>query len=467
MESKEMNHQSHQTSNIHQYINLSQVNNTAFPVPCSVTASYGVPVADNASLYELAIWRFLLPLSQLPIFIAEPLTYDTPYYTGTAQGGSTTTSVILDSNANAVDDTFYLNSDVKIDGEYRAISSYSSSTKTLTLATALSNNPINKIVDIVNKDYTRLKYSITYEYNTVPCQRYIQYIPNSSVANGIIQQPTDFSITHPVPTQLEVPYYFVYSYEQFIHLINDAILYSYNLLINLVAMAPQSPQYFEYDPVTQLIGLYSVEQYGANSAVDVALNMNVYLQTFFTSYNMYHLDNADPFGMDYQVIVYGTGTNDIKSADFKFPSYYMDSKNAPFVADDGFKTTGEYNSQYYWNSFRSIVFQTTLLPINPEVIPNNSTIVSSSTISQSATQYKSILTDFEISANQSGDERSYAQFFPQGPLRKIDLLNNKPIAKIDIQVYWTDIDGNFYPLYLPVNNAWDIKLGLRRKKLVR
>lgn len=445
---------SQESKNEHQYVNISQQNQTVSPVPCSVTNTYSTAVIDNASEYRLEIWRFLLPLSQLPIFIAQPLDYTMAYYSGNVQIGSSTTSIILDSNANNVDNKFYQTSDIVIGGETRDITSYVASTRTITLAIPLSSSPVGKLAQIFNKDYTRLKYSITLEFNDAPCQRYLQYIPNASVSNGVIQQPSNFSPTHPKPTQQEIPYYFVYSYEVFLHEVNQAINYAYNLFLNGVMGAPTSPPYFEYNASTQLISLYAVATYALGAGVNVALDVNSSLQTFFTSFDTYILGYGQPDGRDFQFAVGGTGTNGIKSADFTFPSYYMDPSNDPFPAGDGFKMSGEYNSQYYWNAFRSIVFQTTLLPVNTEVIPN---------VMNSSTQYRSILTDFEISANMAGDSRSFAQFFPQGPLRVIDLLNNKPISKIDIQVYWTDISGNFYPLYLPVGNSWDMKIGFRRK----
>ena len=162
----------------------------------------------------------------------------------------------------------------------------------------------------------------------------------------------------------------------------------------------------------------------------------------------------------------------------------------------------EFVTLYDWNSLRNIVFFTSTIPIRNEGIPANifapwnistvydtgtrvtfnnssySSLQNNNTGNQpdispafwsivqnigSSTSYQPILTDFQILTTNGTEARSYAQFFPSGEYRLIDLTGTTPLNNIDIQVYWQDKFQQLYPLYINPLDSLDMKLLFRKK----
>ena len=258
------------------------------------------------------------------------------------------------------------------------------------------------------------------------------------------------------PFQIITPYYHVYSYQNMINMINTAFA---NALAALLVAFPAAPYtvapYVFFNPVTQLISLVVPYSWfsGIPTAPQIYMNSLMTL-TFLNSIPAAFIGNLQPFGKDYLINIdaYPGNTNG-----YAQPGAAITNPPAFLIF------TQEYNTIQYWNSFKNIVFTSGTLPIQAEFIPQNNTVQNFSNNGTGTVAFSPILTDFEPLLMAAGDSRSQLQYFPEGPYRLISLIGSSPLTKIDIQIYWQDVNDNLYPLYIQTNQTASIKILFIRK----
>lgn len=108
----------------------------------------------------------------------------------------------------------------------------------------------------------------------------------------------------------------------------------------------------------------------------------------------------------------------------------------------------ETSSLFLINDFQNIQFESDTIPISPELIDGSKNIT------------RRVLTDFE--GIQQTNNRSSIQYFPQGPLRWIDLKSNHGLRDTDLRILWSTKDGSTHLVYIPPNEALSVKLLFRR-----
>jgi hypothetical protein len=117
------------------------------------------------------------------------------------------------------------------------------------------------------------------------------------------------------------------------------------------------------------------------------------------------------------------------------------------------------------NPIQSIVFTTSLLPVNetnvsaPKVFGGDSRLTSSN----NNVNIAPIITDFEISMTGDNTYRPNIEYTPQSEYRLIDLYGASPISGIEISCFWKTQFGNLIPFVLNSNCKSNIKLLFRRK----
>lgn len=113
---------------------------------------------------------------------------------------------------------------------------------------------------------------------------------------------------------------------------------------------------------------------------------------------------------------------------------------------------------YLLNQVQNIAFISNRIPTTKEYVPNftpdKENVLSS----------RSILCDF-IPNLGGGRDLSEYQYYPQGPLRLINMESEKPITAIDVQLYFVTKDGTYYPLYLEQGEGITIKFIFMKKSL--
>jgi hypothetical protein len=271
---------------------------------------------------------------------------------------------------------------------------------------------------------------------------------------SVIWETQNYNIPVPVQDQnfmVVTPYYYDYSYEHFVALVNRAL--------NLAWVAGGSPggagnfPYFFYDVETKIINLAMPRAFhtaasgtGFGWTVFVNQDLNYYMQSFD-----YHKNVAGPTPR-YEIATSEIATN---------KSFWATAPIGTITAGvpDTYLIQQEYPSNDYINSVRGIVFISNNMPVRKEYFP------APNAGQNGLVSYLGVMSDFNLDNNNtSGAQRSVAIYNAQ-LYNLIDLLTDVPIRSIDLQVYWKDNFNNLYPLLLGPNDVINIKMGFFSKEI--
>lgn len=249
--------------------------------------------------------------------------------------------------------------------------------------------------------------------------------------------------------QVVTPYYYMYSFNDLINMINVGLAQSYTNS-GIQSLFPSvDPPYLFFDPVTQLLNLVVNEIFTSNppisplTAVPV-IYINSSLISFLDSFQFkYNNPTPQPNGKDYIFDL----TSTFNLVPFgNVPNYYV--------------FTGAYSVMQYWSASRKLVFTSSSIPIQKEYIP-------SLTSSAEENVLWPIITDFTLNLNDAGDNRSIAYYNPTSQYRLVDLQSTAPLRKINIKVYWQDIFGNYIPMSVNAGQYSSLKIAFLRKSLYK
>ena len=131
--------------------------------------------------------------------------------------------------------------------------------------------------------------------------------------------------------------------------------------------------------------------------------------------------------------------------------------------DAGASLSQEFPNLQGFNSLVNITLTTRGIPIQSEAVSIPSGSGSYSTGKGDGTAL--ILTDFmpTTSVGFESTRQRFVYYVPSSEYRLIELLSNSPLKVIDLQIYWTDLNGTLRPLMLRPNTFCSVKLLFRRK----
>lgn len=326
-------------------------------------------------------------------------------------------------------------------------------------------------------------FNVTLQYAGVNYTTQLIFVPE--VFATAPQPPTTIS------QDLSSNYYYVYSYQTLINMVNTALQTSFNALaVANPGLTPnvQAP-YVIFDRDAGKFGIvvqnvdnplipgtnvylnqFNVSGIPLVGASQVAGTINIFMNSRLYSY----FDSIDSFKYTTDVVLSDLIIiRDIKN------NYYYPPQNAPNVAASQVPisfttatvtyTTGplfflvkqQYDQIGHWNSLSGIVFLTSSLPVQYEFLPASAI----QTTNSASSSFRPILTDFVPNLQKIGDARSRLIYYPSGPYRLIDLCSNDPLRRIDLQVFWADQFQNLYPIYVSCNQSDTIKLMFIKKSL--
>lgn len=298
-----------------------------------------------------------------------------------------------------------------------------------------------------------LNYSFTMSFvvgaNTIEIQTFVPYI------NYNFDQPTpDPPLTF---QDLTSQYYYVYSYQIWVEMLNNALQQCFTALNTAVvaaggALPTANPPFLEFDPVALTYNLNADELgYARTLANPIKIFCNSPLQTLISSF---------------QFNRFGNGPTIINGKNFQFVIYNNNDTNILILP------TGNYCQMYQegstvalMNPIQSIVFSTSLVPVIqenvsvPKVWGSDTTLFNTGNNSNIA----SILTDFQVPFTPDNRYQPDITYAPTGEYRLIDLYGTSPLSSLDLQVSWKDQFGNTHPLYLGSGCSANLKIMFRRK----
>ncbi len=260
------------------------------------------------------------------------------------------------------------------------------------------------------------------------------------------------------------PYLYMFWYDTFITMINNSLALAYAAFVAANPAAPQAvaavAPFFYFDPVTGLISMVAHNSWATTIAqffpdpinvarVDLNAELAIYLDGFkslLTPGVPVISSPTIPPQDEVEIVVENLGYNGYPVNTYPaVPTY--------------FRTTQNYNVITSWNSLRKIVITTNTIPIVAEAIPtgdqNNGSAAS-----------LPIISDFVPQLTFAGDSRTIAYYNPT-VYRLVDMMQNQPLQKIDLKVYWEDKDNNLYPLLVNKYNQCSIKIAFFKKSLYK
>lgn len=342
-------------------------------------------------------------------------------------------------------------------------------------------------------------YSVTLSTGGNDYQTFITYVSNTTVFNS---------------TQIE--YYYIFSYQSFINMINTAFTGSFAALKAAnPGVTATRPPYLVYDPINEIISLIFQNSYLGSISVFIIGILNL----FFDNFNVVFNNFGSPNGKDVQFIlptsqnncysecpqniVINTTTgspiitsaglfsinndgatvsspnipanttatfNNVNQMTLSENATATGQTNAIFQVNNLIKMTQEFSSLFYWNELKSIAITSSNIPTKKEFLPEVAEIteqtlnVFQSQYSSSNNNFRRVIADFEPQITTGTDSRQIIQYLPTAEYRRIDLKGTVPLTMFDIQVYWVSIYGIFYPItLLPFSNSVSVKILFEKK----
>lgn len=505
------------------YYNASIVNNntddagganTGYDPPIRFNETRDTAIVKDASKYQFSIIRFVMngANKDLPLFIPAIQSSTgqinvnlTEYGLGLTWEGTVGTTVI-----NVATPITYVQ--------------YVPETQNSALAplprTMANSAYVPTVVGGVDQGWVATKqyYKGDIVYSTTVSQYYIANVANinanPATSPTVVVGPTSvsvWSVTSPEQGQaqdLSTRYYWVYTYSHWVDLVNSTLVATNQALWTAVKTAiggtPASPYdtYANFSasfpaPImtySETTGLFSILYPATYATPGTAtgttgafqtLYFNVNMEGLFANFDNVYLNQtphpANSGGFNYTwltpatpAVPYPDGYANLQIVrayglnDNVFPA----PTTAPPQGYAGvwYKMTQNYvSTSTLWSPIDSIVFTSTLLPLQNEQTAPPNTLGTRNTGNSSATSqsaFSPIITD--VSLDLSTDPSAYRKmiyYAPSAEYRMADFQNSRAdIRNIDIQVYWKNrLDNQLYPVSMFNLSSVSFKLMFRKK----
>tara|TARA_R110000772_G_scaffold197311_2_gene308078 strand:+ start:3506 stop:4519 length:1014 start_codon:yes stop_codon:yes gene_type:complete len=224
----------------------------------------------------------------------------------------------------------------------------------------------------------------------------------------------------------------VYEIQHLLNMINTAWALAFTTLKSANTVASTTPPFMTHSSLTNLITLFVPQTYLTDN-IDVYTNSNMHrrLHSFYDFYNEF----VSVGELNYRFIVQDLFDN-----------------NTVFNGVNYYYFTQLFSSIGSLTDLKSIQVFTNSVPVNRELIAGQKNVIDN------------FLTDFEPIESNTFNSNGFFQFFPEGPLRYIDLLSTEPMKRIDLEIKWTTKDRQTETYYLQPNEQLSMKILFRKKQ---
>jgi len=280
----------------------------------------------------------------------------------------------------------------------------------------------------------------------------------------IIYAPQDLSATVPQPpsqttTGLQdnsTGYYYIYTFQYWIYLINQTFQNCFdNLAIQVAAaglvLPTNNAPIMTFDTTT-LIAILNCDVlgYNYNSTDFIKIYMNPALFQLFSSFP-FIIESFNQTNNNLNVLIQTNtfgGANEIQFPPIT-PTY------------TAIQVIQEYSTTALWSPITSIVFCSNTLPIVPTNISAPAVYVDGTLFNNgNNSMVEQIITDF---VSDNGFYKPNIVYNPTAQYRLISLTGNRPIYNVDISVFWKDRIGALVPLKLGSGTTATIKILFTKK----
>ena len=301
-------------------------------------------------------------------------------------------------------------------------------------------------------DINKSSLSITMTYKTYQIQQFLQYVP-ANVSDTLPSPPlikVDYSST----------YYDIYSYQNFIEMLNTAFLASYNGLKALViaggdTLPSQYFPYMEFDPNAEKAILNAdILGYNKTLANPISIYMNATLFQLFSSFDASFYGNTNIVnGMNYKFNIYAL-PNSGNVYGITLPSVinYLQCYQE-------YATLGVVG-----NPVSSIVFTSNLIPIAGTLVSTPVIFNAPTNITQQSSNsaISNILTDITVGLTLGFEYKPNIIYNPT-IYRYLSMQSQGPLRQYDISVFYKLHTGDLRPFMLSPGSCSALKIGFFKK----
>lgn len=307
-----------------------------------------------------------------------------------------------------------------------------------------------------------------------------------------------------VDQDIRGPYYYVYSYQHWLDLMNETLalthtstdpLSPYKPTLSLqeqfqafwtanggagaapsiITLAP----HILYSPTSNLFTLngdtygfggltatsYGTGAAGNEEAMDLWFNTNTF--GLFANFNNYYYGNEATGQVNRIIFQNKLGSNIYFS---QSPTMSAGPPIAPvYTGKSYYQEVQDYEStSSLWSPITSLVFTSTLIPVYAEQV--GAPIVygegnDNTNNNQSTNAFQPIVTDIALPLDNAANYRGFIEYVPSAEYRMAAFTSSRQeLRNIDVQVYWkARLDGNLYPLRMFNLSSVSIKMMFRKK----
>jgi hypothetical protein len=204
-----------------------------------------------------------------------------------------------------------------------------------------------------------------------------------------------------------------------------------------------------YDPDSHKL-IFNLDKNGYDLALPepISLYCNTAMFNLLSGFEFVTTNFRATDGTNYKLNVYNDGgLNSIDLDTYTALECYQD-----FASSDN------------WSPISSIVMCSNTLPINGTVQGQPKYYNSNTSVTSQSNNSMKIISDFSVALDANNSYRPTIDYSPT-IYRLVDMMGHTPLTSIDIQLYFKDIYNNFYPMLIGSNQACNVKLLFRSKKL--
>ena len=384
----------------------------------------------------------------------------------------------------SVGDTIFINNSNQYNGTY--VVTTVSASQLLLRSNHLASIPTNSLVPYVSGGsftsagdfYNITPYVISLQYTNAITMSFS--VPVYYTSEDLKQTPPVWNPRNPQAlslTDLTADYYYVYTFNSVMGMINKALTnafwglngYSYNnnQPAKPLPMSGTTVSTYQQPSISWNTSNATVVVTADNSAFAIS---NTYQPVYlFFNQSLSTLLASIPY-----VKPRVNPSNNL----FAYINFQTSAGAGLYVVST-YSTVGAVTPQYtaiqqyqevttagLFNPVSSIVFSSTLLPVNMENVGLplilNGTSQNNIVVGSSANVFP-IVTDFQVPVNATSSYTGDISYVPQSEYRLVDLSGTNPANQIDIQIYWKDQYGLIHPFYVGSGCSGSLKIMFRKK----
>jgi hypothetical protein len=310
-----------------------------------------------------------------------------------------------------------------------------------------------------------------------PFNLYLEYNGTLVTQNVIFYSRNTSTVRKNIPNS---NYYYIYDYQHFVDLVNNAFSLAVAALKTAVGSALNNltTPFMIYNAQTQLLSLVTTQYFSGSAYTEFYETPSAnYLTTTPTlpanKVNIFFNSELFNYFQALPVINFPNQPNKFwMLIENTYNNYYNDPQGlipptgptGPTLGPLGLQQTQQFNSLNTWNSFNSLAFISKSLPILKEFTPNVGYQNSNNT-TQASSNTLPIITDYVPLLQFAGDQKADFVYNASSLYRLIQLQGINALYSIDLEVVWIDQYNNQYPIIVEPGQSINIKFMFVKKSL--